>query len=168
MTSYTSLSLYRLTLSTYPFTHPFSIYLNNFVRWQDIHLLIPFTIAHWVLATCQVLFWVVRIQQWMKQKKSCLPGAYILMGAIDKKNEKKKKEKNVFVVVVIVQWLSCVWLFATPWTAARQASLSFTISQSLLKHKSTELVMPCNHLVSVIPFSSCLQSFPALRSFTVN
>ena len=37
--------------------------------------------------------------------------------------------------------LSCVWLFATPWTAAYQASLSFTISQSLLKLMSIELVM---------------------------
>ena len=40
-----------------------------------------------------------------------------------------------------------VQLFATPWTAAHQASLSFTISQSLLKHMSIELVMPSNHLI---------------------
>ena len=42
---------------------------------------------------------------------------------------------------------SCVRLFATPWTAAWQASLSFTISQSLLKPMATELVMPSNHLI---------------------
>ena len=47
---------------------------------------------------------------------------------------------------VIVQSLSHVWLFATPWTAASQASLSFTISQSLLRLTSIELVMPSNHL----------------------
>ena len=47
---------------------------------------------------------------------------------------------------VIVQTLSHVWLFVTPWTAASQASLSFTISQSLLRLTSTELVMPSNHL----------------------
>ena len=50
-------------------------------------------------------------------------------------------------VVVVVQLLSCVQLFATPWTVAHQASLSFTISQSLLKLRSIELVMPSNHLI---------------------
>ena len=65
-------------------------------------------------------------------------------------------------LVVVVQSLSRFQLFVTPWTAARQASLPFTISQSLLKLMSIELVMPSNHL---IPFSSCLQSFPASGSF---
>ena len=46
----------------------------------------------------------------------------------------------------IVQSLSCVQLFAGPWTAACQASLSFTVSQSLFKCTSTESVMPSNHL----------------------
>ena len=41
----------------------------------------------------------------------------------------------------------CVWLFATPWTAACQASLSFTIFQSLLKFMSIESVMPTNYLI---------------------
>ena len=41
----------------------------------------------------------------------------------------------------------CVWLFATPWTTAHQASLSFTISRSLLKRMSIELMMPSNHLI---------------------
>ena len=49
--------------------------------------------------------------------------------------------------VVVVQLLSQVQLFATPWTAAGQASLSFTISQSLLKFMSIESEMPFNHLV---------------------
>ena len=61
-----------------------------------------------------------------------------------------------------------IWLFATPWTAARQASSSFTISQSLLKLVSSEFVMPSNHLISVIPFSSCPQSFPASKSFPMS
>ena len=59
-----------------------------------------------------------------------------------------------------VQSLSHVWLFANPGTAAHQASLFITNSWSLLKLMSIELVMPSNHLISVIPFSSCLQSFP--------
>ena len=46
-----------------------------------------------------------------------------------------------------VQSLSCVQFFVTPWTAARQASLSFTTSLSLLKLMSIELVMPSNHLI---------------------
>ena len=52
---------------------------------------------------------------------------------------------------LVVQSLSCVQLFATPWTAARQASLSFTNSQSLLKPKSIELVMPSNCLILCCP-----------------
>ena len=61
------------------------------------------------------------------------------------------------------QSLSGVQLFVTPWT--RQASLSFTISQSLLGVESIESVMPSNHLILFVPFSSYLQSVPASRSF---
>ena len=68
------------------------------------------------------------------------------------------------LVVVVVQSLSCVWLFATPWTAARQASMSFTISWSLLKLMSIESEMPSNHDILCHPFSH-LQSFPASGSF---
>ena len=67
-----------------------------------------------------------------------------------------------------VQLLIRVRLFATPWTAARQASLFITNSQSLLKLMSIESVMPSNHLILCYPFSSCLQSFPASRSFPVS
>ena len=51
------------------------------------------------------------------------------------------------VCVLYVQLLSCVQLFATPRTAARQASLSFTVSRSLLELMSIESVMPSNHLI---------------------
>ena len=64
-----------------------------------------------------------------------------------------------------VQSLSRIQLFATPWTAAYQASLSITNSQSLLELESIELVMLSNHLILYRPFSSCLQSSPAPRSF---
>ena len=50
-----------------------------------------------------------------------------------------------------VQLLRCVWLFATPWTAARQAFLSITSSQSLLKLISIESVMPSSHLILYCP-----------------
>ena len=58
--------------------------------------------------------------------------------------------------------------FATPWTAARQASLSITNSQSLFKLMSVESVMPSNYLILGRPFSSCLQSFPASGSFQMS
>ena len=51
------------------------------------------------------------------------------------------------LVVVVVQSLSHVQLFATPWTATRQVPLSFTISWSLLKLMSTELMISSNHLI---------------------
>ena len=64
-----------------------------------------------------------------------------------------------------VQLLSRVWFFATPWTAAHQASLSITNSQSLLKLMSIKSVMPSNHLILCDPFSTHLQSFPTSGSF---
>ena len=69
------------------------------------------------------------------------------------------------VVVVVVQSLSRVQLFATPWTAAHQASLSLTISRILCKFMSIELVMPSNHLILCCHPLLCLQSFPASGSF---
>ena len=67
-----------------------------------------------------------------------------------------------------VQLLSRVRLFATPWTAARQASLSNTNSWSSPKPMSIESVMPSNHLILVVPFSSCPQSFPASGCFQMS
>ena len=67
-----------------------------------------------------------------------------------------------------VQLLSSVWFFAISWTVVCQASLSITNSWSLLKLMSKESVMPCNHLILVIPFSSHLQSFAASGSFPMS
>ena len=64
-----------------------------------------------------------------------------------------------------VQSLTHVQLFATPWTAARQVSLSITNSRSSLKLMSIESMMPSSHLSSAVPFSSCRQSLPASESF---
>ena len=64
--------------------------------------------------------------------------------------------------------LSHVGLFGTQLTAAYQASLSFTSSQSLLKLKCIKSVMPSNHLILCCPLSSCLQSFPASGSFPMS
>jgi len=67
-----------------------------------------------------------------------------------------------------VQSLSCVRLFATPWTAVRQASLSITNSQSY--SNSCPLSQRCHPTISssVVPFSSCLQSSPASGSFQMS
>ena len=65
-----------------------------------------------------------------------------------------------------VQSLSCVGLFTTPWTAALQASLSITNSQSLLKLISIELVMPSNHLILCRPLLLLPSIFPSIRVFS--
>ena len=65
-----------------------------------------------------------------------------------------------------VQSLSCVQLFATPWTAACQASLSITNSQSLLKLMSIESVMPSNNLILCHSLLLLPSVFPSTRVFT--
>ena len=65
-----------------------------------------------------------------------------------------------------VQWLSHVWLFATPWTTARQASLSITNSQSLPKLMSIKSVMPSNHLILCHPLLLLPSIFPSIRVFS--
>ena len=67
-----------------------------------------------------------------------------------------------------VQSLSHVWLFATPWIAARQATLFITISRSSLRLTSIESVMPSSHLILCRPLSSCPQSLPAAESFPMS
>ena len=70
------------------------------------------------------------------------------------------------VVAFVVLLLSRIPLFVTPRTAARQASLSFTISQSLLKLMSIESVMPSNHLVLCCPLLLLPSVFPSIRVFS--
>ena len=65
-----------------------------------------------------------------------------------------------------VQSLSRIWLFATPWTTARQASLSITNSRSLLKLMSIELVMPSNHLILCRPLLLLPPTPPSIRVFS--
>ena len=72
----------------------------------------------------------------------------------------------ISIGIVIVQLLSRVLLFVTPWTAAHQASLSFTISLSLLKLMSTESVMPSSHLILCHPPLLLPSIFPSIRIFS--
>ena len=68
--------------------------------------------------------------------------------------------------MVVVQLLSHVQLFATPWTAACQASLPFTISQSLLKVMSIESMMPSNHLILCLPLLHLPSICPCIKVFS--
>ena len=76
--------------------------------------------------------------------------------------------KQVFrsVQFSLVQSLSRVRLFATPWTAARQASLSIANTQSLLKLMSIKSVMPYNHLILCYPLLLLPALFPRIRVFS--
>ena len=77
-----------------------------------------------------------------------------------------EKIKNDQLYIVVIQLLSGVWLFVTQWTAAHQASLSFTISQTLLKLMSIESVMPSNHLVLCRPLLLLPSIFPSISIFS--
>ena len=68
--------------------------------------------------------------------------------------------------LLVVQWLGCVQLFAFPWTAACQASLSFTISLSLFTLMSIESVMPSNHLIPCRPLLLLPSVFASIRVFS--
>ena len=77
-----------------------------------------------------------------------------------------KSSKVVRVSISSVQSFSRVQLFVTPWTAARQASLSITNSQSLFRLMSIELVMPSNHLILCCPLLLLPSIFPSITVFS--
>ena len=82
-----------------------------------------------------------------------------------KLNKSEKDKYHMIPLISSVQSLSCVQLFMTPWTAARQASLSITNSWSLLKLMPTESVMPSNHLILGHPLLLPHSIFPSIRVF---
>ena len=81
-------------------------------------------------------------------------------------SQSRKTDDRNIAAAVVVQLLSRVRLFATPWTAACQASLSFTISQSLPKLISVESVMPSNYLILFSPLLLLPSIFPSIRVFS--
>ena len=87
---------------------------------------------------------------------SCLAGRFFIA-------EPPQKSRLGFVAV---HSLSHVQFFATPWMGARQASLSFTISQSLLKFMSTQSVMPSKHLILCRPLLLLPSVLPSIRVFS--
>ena len=76
------------------------------------------------------------------------------------------EEVIVYIQFSSVQSLICVWLFATPWNAAPQASLSITKSRRLPKFMSIESVMPSNHLILCCPLLLLPSIFPSIRVFS--
>ena len=88
------------------------------------------------------------------------PGSHLIMGKMP------MASAGVSEMFSSVQSLRHVWLFVTPWTAARQASLSITNSRSLLKLMSTELVMPSNHLILCCSLLLLPSIFPSTRVFS--
>ena len=85
------------------------------------------------------------------------------MPKITDENKNISEDKDQFN---LVQLLSCVRLFATPWTVALQASLSITNSWSLLKLMSIESVMLSNHLILYRPLLVPPSIFPSIRVFS--
>ena len=107
----------------------------------------------------------------------CVPGNMLARQKDDKDEWKMasslqeltvKRAKQTCKSFSSVQSLSRVWLFATPWIAARQASLSITNSRSSLRLTPIESVMHPAISSSVVPFSSCPQSLPASKSFPIS
>ena len=93
----------------------------------------------------------------------------LLQGIFPTQGSKPGLPRYRRILYQLSQQLSCVQLFVTPWTAACQAPLSSTISQSLIRFMSIESVKPSSHLILCHPsFSSCPPSFPAWRSFLVS
>ena len=80
--------------------------------------------------------------------------------------QKKRKGSQETICCCFVQSLSYVLLFTTPWIAACQASLSFTISWSLLKLMSVESVMPSNYLILCHPLLFLPSIFPRIKVFS--
>ena len=105
-------------------------------------------VKRWVLS-----LWTVP-RHWYIMTHSLTEGQ-VARGSIDPK-----------VLEFVVQSLSHVWLFVISWTAEHQASLSFTISQSLLKLMSIELLLPSNHLILSCPLLFLSSIFPSIRIFS--
>ena len=116
----------------------------------------PESLSSWKWCSWGLPFWAVRkCTVSLRLQKVGFPGGPVV----------KNPRANASVIVA-VHSLSCVQLYATPWTAAHQASLSFTISWSLLKLISIESVMPSNHLILSCPLLLLPSIFPSIRAFS--
>ena len=92
---------------------------------------------------------------------------HVLLPPQPKVMTSKGSASRILLVFFVVQSLSHVQLFVTPWTAARQAYLSFTVSWSLLNFMSIELVMLSNRLIFCLPVLLLPSIFPSIRLFSI-
>ena len=164
---YNFLLHFLISISSYEITNTFSPVIQSACCWFNslTQLLYMWwrvidTALFYSLPYMAWNFWV-RIPESICVWFSCVKLAKVLW------HPGQKFQAERFVIAV-VQSLSYVRLFATLRTTAHQASLSFTISRSLLKFMSIKLVMLSNHLILAAPFSFCLQSFPASGSFSMS
>jgi len=109
--------------------------------------------------------WHYNDREWISGCKTLRVGESVITKEGSTKKLFEVIEKLCILIIVIVQRLSPVQLFVTPWTAAHQASLSFTNSRSLLKLMSIESVMPSNHLI-LCPLLLLPSIFPSIRVFS--
>ena len=125
--------------------------------------------------TC--LTWVLTQQKPLKKLAICTyswnlsSGFFELQAANEEPTAERRKKQQLevkltFYLCFVVQSLSRIWLFVTPWTAAHQPSLSFIISQSSLKLMSIELLMPFNHLILCSPLHLLLSMFLRIKFFS--
>ena len=108
----------------------------------------------------------MQAQKWLTGNS---PQEYIGKKRKAERGEIRKISKTLaFIWFSSVQSFSHVWLFATSWITARQASLSITNSRSSLKLMSIESGMPSSYLIPYVPFPFCPQSLPASGSFPMS
>ena len=103
---------------------------------------------------------------WKVKKNNCKRAMLLLSVKFSAVTLKNHLSVLTSVQFSSVQSLSHVWLFATPWTAACQASLSITNSRNLLRLMSIESVMPSNHLILRHPLLLPPSVFPSIRVFS--
>ena len=113
------------------------------------------------LSSCSVACGILVPQPGIKPESPSLRGRFLTTGPPGKSSS---VSETAGVAVVVIQSPGHVQLFATPWTAARQAPPSLTISRSLPKFMSIESVTPSNHLILCHPL--LLSTFPSIRIFS--
>ena len=106
-------------------------------------------------------------EEWLSKLYFCQFSLKTVLQLIERREGVEGEKEECCCFVVAAQSLSRVWLLAAPWTAARQGSLS-TVSQSLLKLMSTELVMPSHHLILFCPLLLPPSIFPSIRVFLMS
>ena len=113
-------------------------------------------LMEFVASSCPVLFPTLKIP--FRERVTKIPYTSVWISCYDL--------PHGYLHASSVHLLSCVWLFATPWTASRQVSLSITNSQSWPKPMSIKLVMPSNHLILCHPLLLLPSIFPSIRVFS--